>query len=165
MKRIALAGGLALALCSQVFAANPTPTPIVPPTETGENSAGSQQVTDMARLKLGMGTVTASGGPTAFTATLNFASGIITTNGMTLVASGAGACPNTITLTNNKIQAGDIVFAILDSTNSAAGAPSVGSVKVSAGQVVILICNDTSTPMTASNVSTYFLVNTQGNPN
>lgn len=167
MKRFALAGGLALACIFGLFAhaANITLTPIVGPTETGENSAGAQQVTDMARLKVGMGTLSASGGPTAFTGTLNFAAGIITLPSATVAASGSNS--TTMTLTNSKVQAGDEVQCTIDSTNSApAGAtPFCASVKVSAGQIIFVISDASATAMTAANLFVHYIINTQGNPN
>jgi hypothetical protein len=79
-----------------------------------------------------MGTATASSGA----ATCNDLIGKITTESLSTAAGGE----YTLTLTNNKIAAGDIVLASVDALSSA-GTPGIGGCNVSAGQVVITITN------------------------
>lgn len=81
---------------------------------------------------VGQYTATASSGA----ATLNAYAGKITTESLTTAAAGE----YTLTLTNNKIEAADLVFASVDA-GSSAGTPGIGGVKVSAGQVVITVTN------------------------
>lgn len=99
------------------FAVQTTPTPPVAP-EDGENSSSQSQIVDVARLKIGFGTITAGGTAAAATATLNFASGQVTWPANLTIVSNAQA---TLTLTDSKIQAGDIVQGWLDDTGAAAG--------------------------------------------
>lgn len=164
MKRFALAGGLALALCSYGFAANRTPTPIVGPNETGEWDAMQQQVVDMARMKPGSCTATTTGAEPNFTAVAcNGAAGAVTTNTNVTVAAVGGK--DTVTITNTKVQAGDFVQCTLDSTGAAAGStPVCTAVVVTAGQIVFTISNLTTTSPAAA-LKVYFAVFTQGNPN
>lgn len=69
-------------------------------------------------------------------ATVNSYIGKVTSESLT---TAAGA-EYTLTLTNNKIAAGDIVFVSVDKLTSA-GVPGVGSSTVTAGQVVITVTN------------------------
>lgn len=79
-----------------------------------------------------MGTATASAGA----ATCNARMGKITTEALTTAA----AAEYTLTLTNSKIAAGDIVLASVDALSSA-GTPAIGGCTVTAGQVVITVSN------------------------
>lgn len=144
------------------YAANITPTPIVGPTETGEWSAMSQQVVDMARIKPGFGSGTAGGSASAATFTSNTAAGSATWPANLTIISNATA---TFTLTNSKVQAGDAALCMLDSTGAAAGSvPEVASVQVSAGQLVCVLTNASATSPAVA-VKIYWLILTQGNPN
>jgi hypothetical protein len=166
MKRLALAGGLALALTLAALAANITPTPIVPPNETGENSASSQQVVDMARFKLGFCTATATGSGAAAgaeTATCNGAWAQVTTVSLTLNTVGA---LNTLTITDNKVNVGDGCMASVDATGAAAGSTIEAmncSVTAANTIVVVIISNSTTSP--AAPVKVNVLIGTSGNPN
>lgn len=79
-----------------------------------------------------IGTATATSGA----ATLNDLVGTITSEALTTAA----AAEYTLTLTNSKIAAGDIVFAAADA-NGSAGTPGIGGCTVSAGQVIITVTN------------------------
>jgi hypothetical protein len=147
-----------------VFAANITPTPVVGPNETGENSQSSQQIVDMARIKLGFGTATISISGSAGSGTLNNAAGIITLT--TATAGASGATPSVVTLNNNKVQVGDIVQCTADQTGATAGSVLVCNAHVaSAGVVTLTLYDATPTALTSSTVVLNFEVITQGNPN
>jgi hypothetical protein len=79
-----------------------------------------------------MGTATASAGA----ATCNYRIGKITTEALTTAA----AAEYTLTLTNTKIDAGDIVFASVDALTSA-GTPNIGGCTVTADTAVITVSN------------------------
>jgi SpoU rRNA methylase family enzyme len=150
-----ISGGITLA-------ANITPTPVVPPNETGENSAASQQILDMARFKPGFCTVTTAGSEAAQTGTCNGASGLITSGFSITVISNA---KDLMTITNNKVQAGDLCIAMIDDTGAAAASvPEVASCRVTAGQIVLVITNASATSPAAA-LKAMFLIITQGNPN
>jgi hypothetical protein len=165
MKRI-LSALAALACAGAIaYAANITNTPIVPPNETGENSAGSQQVMDMARFKPGQCAATATGSGAAGgseTATCNGASGQVTTVTLTIATVGA---LNTVTITNSKVQATDGCVATLDPLAAAAtSAPFVLSCHVTANTLTVILSNVLAVSP-ASAVEINFLVMTSGNPN
>lgn len=164
MKRFAAASLLIAALgAGAAFAANITPTPIVGPTETGENSAGAQQVTDMARLKVGSCAVTA-GGTGNQTVTCNGAAGAITLPSQTFAALSS----TVITINNTKIQSGDMIQCTPDFHAAAAGSGLICSAQNNsgAGTIVITLVNPNATTATgAITALVYFIVNTQGNPN
>ena len=100
--------------------------------------AGSQemqyrnQVLQIGGFATEKGTATASAGA----ATCSYLAGTITTEALTTAA----AAEYTLTLTNSKIAAGDLVFASADAASSA-GTPAIGGCTVSAGQVVITVSN------------------------
>lgn len=79
------------------------------------------------------GTVTAAGGA----ATLNKAAGVVTTAALSTAADST----YTLTLTNSKIAAADIVLVQVD-TVAGAGVPVVTRVTPAAGSVVIVIQNN-----------------------
>jgi hypothetical protein len=166
MKRIALAGGLALAyaltLAYFTYAAIATNTPIVPPNETGENSSMQQQVVDMARFKPGFTTATAGGTVTAATVTANTAAGSITWPGTLAIVSNATA---TLVITDSKVQAGDAADCVLDLNGAAAGSlPTVNGVIVTPGSLTCVLTNSTVTSP-GYTPKIYFLIWTVGNPN
>jgi len=162
MKQFLLAGVGALMLVGRALALEPTPTPPVPPTETGEDKTPAQQILNMARLKLGFGTITAGGSAAAATATLNNAAGIVTWPAALTIVSNATA---TLTLTSNKITTGDIVVGMLDATGAAAGAiPEVASVQVSNNQAIFTLTNASTTSPAVAVKLMYFVI-THGNPN
>ena len=166
MKRIALAGGLALACILSLFAyaANITNTPIVPPNETGENSSMSQQVVDMARLKMGFGTATIAVSGSAGTGTVNNAAGIVTLTAATTGAS--GLTPTVITLNNNKVQVGDFVQCNPDNASGTAQAILVCNAHIaSAGVITLTLYSATPTALTSSTIPLTFEIITAGNPN
>lgn len=163
MKRIVSA--LAALLCAGAiaFALNITNSPIVGPTETGEWSAMSQQVVDVARFKPGMTVATAGGSVAAATTTVNTAAAQITWPGNITIVSGATA---TLTCTCSKAQAGDIVLASLSFTNTptSGSAPAFVNTSVTNGQLVFTITNLTATSVAQTPVITWLLMTT-GNPN
>ena len=73
---------------------------------------------------------------TAGAATCNSLVGSITSEALTTAA----AAEYTLTVTNDKIAAGDLVFASVDALASA-GTPGIGGCTVTAGQVVITVTN------------------------
>jgi len=86
------------------------------------------------RESVGMdaGEVTAAAGA----ATLNRMAGQVTTEALTTAA----AAEYTLTLTNNQIAAGDMVFASVDAAAST-GTPGIGGCTVTVGQVIITVTN------------------------
>lgn len=168
MKRILLVAGLLSTLAIGVMtalAATITLTPIVPPNETGENSASSQMIFNMARFKPGLCSATATGSGAAAgaqTVTCNGAWAQITTVTLTIATVGA---LNTLTVTNNKVQAGDGCQATVDATGAAAtSAVFVQSCAVSANTLTVILTNILAVSPAAA-VKVNLLVMTQGNPN
>lgn len=152
MRRSLIAiAALAFAVAAQ--AAEPTRTPSVGQ-ETGENSAASAQIVDMARVKPGFGIATGN------TVTINNASGIVTTASLTTAAGATQA----ITVNSTKIQAADAVLATV-SPNGSTGTPVVANVTVTAGQAVVLLQNIHASVALNAAVKVMFLVVTNGNPN
>lgn len=90
-------------------------------------------------LQIGSGTRTASA--TAGAATLNTASGIVTSESIT-TAAGANY---TLTITNSKIVATDIVMASVQFGTNTQGTPEVSTITPAAGSVVIVIKNTHAT--------------------
>jgi hypothetical protein len=88
-----------------------------------------------SQLVLGEGTKTASA--TTGAATLNQPSGVVTSESLTTAA----AATYTLTLTNSKIAATDIVLVSVGNGTNSAGAPVLTSVKPAAGSVVIKVTN------------------------
>ena len=129
-----------------------TPTPIVPPTELGETSIDQQNIVNMARLKLGFGTVAITVAASTGSGTLNNAAGIITLSAATAGAS--GATPSVITLNNNKAQIGDVVQCSPDQTGATAGSVLTCNSHVgSAGVITFTLYDATPTALTSSTVS------------
>lgn len=155
--RLVIAGLLLVGLSLPVAAqpAQSTPTPRVG-TETGEQNDLQASIVNIARLKLGAGTGTASSNAV----TINRAAGVITTETLT---TAAGAT-QVITLTSNKIRAGDMVFAIVDPATST-GTPSIANVAVSASTAAILVKNIHASVALNAAIKIYFLVLTAGNAN
>lgn len=91
---------------------------------------------NVGQLSLGKGVKTASA--TSGAATLNQPSGIITTESLTTAA----AAEYTLTLTNSKIAATDIVLVAVGNGSSTTGTPGIGSATVTDSQVVITVSND-----------------------
>jgi hypothetical protein len=89
----------------------------------------------LGQLSLGKGTKTASA--TAGAATLHQPSGVITSEALTTAA----AAVYTLTLTNDKIVATDIVLVSLGNGTNSAGHPHVLTVTPAAGSVVIVVRN------------------------
>lgn len=85
-------------------------------------------------LILNPGTATATGGA----ATLSKMSGVITTASLTTAAGSA----YTLTLTNTKVAAADIVLASVQNGSNSQGVPVVGRITPSAGSVTIEIRNE-----------------------
>lgn len=146
---------LAMGFGIAAYAAEPTKSALVG-NETGENSLNAASVFDMARLKLGAGTGTASSNAV----TINRAAGVITTEALTTAAGATQA----ITLTSNKILAGDAVMAVVD-PGASTGTPTVANVAVSASTAVVLIQNIHASVALNAAVKVYFMVITAGNGN
>jgi len=89
-------------------------------------------IMELAGLASDIGTATATTGA----ATLNAMIGQVTSEALTTGA----AAEYTLTVTNDKIAAGDIVLASVDA-NGSAGSPNIGECTVTAGQVVITVSN------------------------
>jgi hypothetical protein len=164
MKRLLLACVPLLVLAGVAWALQSTPTPVVPP-ETGETSNVQDQIMDMARLKVGMCKTTATGSGAAAgtqTATCNGGSGSVTTVTMTFAAVGA---LNTVTVTNSKVNAGDICMVTVDPlTTTGTAAPEAMSCRVTANTLTILLINNLAVSP-AGPINVNFLVVTTGNPN
>lgn len=101
--------------------------------ENTEDHSGLAILT--SQLILGSGTKTASA--TSGAATLNQPSGVITSEALTTAA----AATYTLTLTNTKIVATDIVLVSVAYGTATAGAPVVQLVTPGAGSVVVILKN------------------------
>jgi hypothetical protein len=165
MKRNLLVGVAALLLSAGLVWAvtNPTPTPIVTPPETGEDSLHAGEVFNMARFKPGMCTVSVTVSGATAAGTCNGASGQITSAATTAGAS--GATPSVITITNNKVNAADIVICQIDKLAGAAGSALVCNTHETASTVVFTIQSASTTALTSATITISFLVITSGNPN
>jgi hypothetical protein len=97
--------------------------------------ADTPQTLTQANIQLDTGTKTATA--TAGAATLNKASGVITSEALTTAAGATYA----LTLTNSDIVLGDMVLASVQNGTSTTGTPCVTTVAVSAGQVIVTIQN------------------------
>jgi hypothetical protein len=117
----------------------------------------------MARFKLGSGTLTSAVAGSAASGTLNSASGAWTLTSATAGAS--GATPTVATLTNSKVQAGDIVICEIDQTGATAGSVLSCNPHVTASTIAFSVYSATPTALTASTIVLYFMVLTKGNPN
>ena len=95
--------------------------------------------TRFTNFALGKGTKTASA--TAGAATLNNWSGKITSEALTTAQNAI----YTLTLTNDKIAATDMVFVSVANGTNAAGTPMIGRVTPGAGSVAIEVINKAST--------------------
>lgn len=104
----------------------------MPTGEFGVQDTFRNQQVNMTALGTEMGTATASSGA----ATLNAYVGKVTTESLTTAA----AAEYTLTLTNNKIAAADIILASVDPKTSA-GTPGIGGCKANAGSAVITVTN------------------------
>jgi len=169
MKRILLGALAVAAIVTAAYALQPTPTPPIAP-ETGEESGAAASVVNVARLKLGQGALSLTVASSAASGTLNNASGVITLASATAGAS--GATPTTVTLTNSKAQAGDLIFCDVDQTGAPAAAVVLCNSHIQAvgggaggGQIVFTIQSATPTALTATTITLYYLVVTKGNPN
>jgi hypothetical protein len=140
-----------------------TKTPVVNPPESGENSLSQGEIFNMARLKIGMGTVTSAVSASAASGTLNSAAGAWTLTAATAGAS--GATPTTATLTNSKVGANDIVVCEIDQTGATAGSVLSCNPHVTAGTITFKIYSATPTALTSSTIILYYVVLTSGNPN
>lgn len=109
-------------------------------------------------LELDTGTKTASA--TTGAATLNKSSGVITSESLTTAAGSI----YTLTLSNSKIAAGDMVFPSVQLGDSTTGIPQVVDAAVTAGQVVIRVKNiDGSAPFNGT-IAISFMVLKAGAP-
>lgn len=91
--------------------------------------------TNTSQLSLGKGTKTASA--TAGAATLNQPSGVITTESLTTAQN----ADYTLTLTNNKVAATDIVQVSIGNGTNSAGSPVLRTVAVAANTITVVIRN------------------------
>jgi hypothetical protein len=161
---LGLAVVLWLGIVALAYAANRTPTPIVPPTETGEWDAMQQQVVDMARFKPGQGTGTCAISASACAVTVNNASGIVSVTAATAGAS--GTTQSVMTVTDNKVQVGDAILCSVDQSGATAGAVITCLPHITgAGTFTINLADASVTALTSSTLTVWFLVMTAGNPN
>ena len=123
---------------------------------SGTDSRQQNQQVAIGQLQVGSSTGTASSNAV----TINAASGVITTESLT---TAAGATQN-ITLTNDRVAAGDMVFAMVDA-NGSAGQPAVANVTLTAGQVVFAVRNLHASNALNAAVKIYFVINKAGNSN
>jgi len=103
--------------------------------QSGERSGVLIQVNNTATASAGAATLNAAG------------SGIITTEAL----SSAAGSPYTLTLTNNMVAAGDLVFATVQNALNTAGNPYIKTVTPAAGSVVIVVGNSTENSSAAFN--------------
>lgn len=103
----------------------------------GDVLVAKKTSTETFVLASGTKTATSTGTDSASTATLNKASGKITTNS---IATAFGAS-HTLTLTNSQIAAADTVYASIDNGTNTAGRPLIGRITPAAGSVVIVVEN------------------------
>ena len=122
---------------------------------TGTNSTMQAEQARMGQLQMGMGTSTGTNTPT-----INNGAGIITTAAL----SNAAGASVSITLTNNRIAAGDMVFGSIDS-NGSTGQPIIANIQVSAGQAIFVIQNIHASVALNAAVKISFLINKAGNLN
>lgn len=122
---------------------------------TGTNSTSQAEQMRIGQLQAGLGTATGSNTPT-----INNGAGIITTAALATAAGGTQA----ITLTNNRIAAGDQVFASMDN-NGSTGQPMIANVQVTAGQAIFVIQNIHASVALNAAVKISFLINKAGNAN
>lgn len=155
IRRIGLALAALTLVAGAALALDVNRTPLVSP-ESGQFSERGAQVVSAARLQVGTGTGTC----VSNAVTINKASGVITTEALTTAAAATQA----ITLTNSKIQAGDMVIATAD-PNGSTGTVTVANVAVSAGSAVILLQNIHASVALNAAVKIMFFVVTKGNPN
>jgi hypothetical protein len=155
VKSLLLGASLALAISASAYAAETTKAPTVG-TETGTSTRSQAEIMAAARLQLGAGTGTAASNAV----TINRAAGVITTEALTTAAGATQA----ITLTSNKIRAGDMVFAVVD-PNGSAGTPVVVNVAVAASTATILVQNVHASAALDAAIKIMFFVVTAGNPN
>lgn len=164
MKQLALAGLLCVAFSASALAQTNGSAGIVTPplgVETGENSEQNREIVSMARLKLGYCTATTAGSEAAQTATCNAAQGQVTGGFSITVVSGA---KDIVTITNSKVLATDACQATIDDTGAAAlSAPFISACRVSAGQLILVVTNASSTSPAAA-LKYYFTLFTGGNP-
>jgi hypothetical protein len=97
----------------------------------------AQQSPSFQPQRWGVGTGTGTATATAGAATLNRASGVLTTEALT-TAAGANY---TLTLTNSEVVAGDIVLAAVNNGTNSAGDPVVSRIAPGNGTVVFIVRN------------------------
>ena len=122
----------------------------------GSETSMQRQQVSVGQLQVGMGTGTASSNAV----TINNGSGIITTESLTT----AGQATVTITLTNNRIAANDIVLANLNG-NGSAGTPVLISTAVTANTATFIIKNDHASTALNAALKIMFVVIKSGNSN
>jgi actin-like ATPase involved in cell morphogenesis len=94
----------------------------------------SKLFTYFSALGMRTGTATAAAGA----ATLNAESGVVTSEALTTAA----AASYTLTITNSKIKAGDIVLASVAFGTSTTGEPAINRITPADGSVVIIVRNE-----------------------
>lgn len=164
MKRFASVLGIFAWLLSAAVAFG-AETSVTPPigSETGQESRFQAMIVDMARIKLGHGTLSLTVSASAAAGTLNTASGKITL--ATATAGASGATPTTVTLTNSKAFAASLVMCGIDFTGATAGAVPTCSAAPAAGSIVFTISNGSSTALLSSTIVLSYILITSGNPN
>lgn len=136
IRRILLAALLVPALCASAWA--------IQPGTSGTEKRFQEQGLRSGVLLQKNNTATATAGA----ATLNAAgSGVITSESLTTAAGSE----YTLTLTNNMVEAGDVVLAATNLGTATTGNPTIKSVTPAAGSVVIVVGNSNENSPAAFN--------------
>lgn len=165
MRRILLGAFAAACFATAAYAVvEGTKTPIVIPAETGENSYEQGEVFNVARLKPGSGTGTCAVSGAACSVTINNAAGLVTVTSATAGASGTSQ--TVMTVTDNKVQVGDMILCSVDQNGATAGAVITCLPHITgAGTFTINLADASVTALTSSTLTVNFMVITKGNPN
>jgi hypothetical protein len=109
-------------------------------------------------IEIDTGTKTAAA--TAGAATLNKSSGVITSESLTT----AGLAAYTLTLTNSKITAGDLVFAAIHNGTNTGGTPVLGTTAATANTATIVVQNVHATVAFNGTIVISFFIVKAGTP-
>lgn len=134
------------------FAAIPAAQAVI----DGIDGRMQRQQVQIGQLAVGIGTGTASSNAV----TINAGSGIITTEALSTAAGATQA----ITLTNDRLAVGDVIFAMVDK-GASAGQPVVANVVVTANTAVFTIQNIHASAALNAAVKIYFVLSKAGNAN
>jgi len=123
---------------------------------TGTVGTYQAQQMQIGQLALGRGTGTC----VSNAVTINNGSGVITTEALSTAAGATQA----ITLTNSRIAAGDMVYAVAD-PNGSTGTPTISNVTVTATTAVFNLKNDHASAAFNGAIKIYIFISKQGNLN